>query len=142
MSSARRRSLASWVQARLDRWWDSKEAPLPAVELQDPTLSVFDDGVAELFRDGQLHGHLFTRREAFWSPGFGKSTRWSVYLRIVWLDGTRSSLEEDYGMRWALVPEIECGRLEHQGLVYGVRWLPCSAAQALRAEVGDVLHHP
>lgn len=143
MIRARGRRLASWANGVLDRWWERKEAPQPAPELQDPNLAAFDDGVAELFREGCLQGHLHTRREPFWSPGFGNSTRWSVYLRIVWLDGSRSSLQEDYGPRWGTVVEVEAGQLEFDGSVYDVRWLPPDSAHAVREGAGDdVLYYP
>ena len=99
----------------------------------DSALDVFDRGCLVLRRGGHVAGHLATLLSTFWSPGRPLTLQDRVWFVVVWDDGERESLIEDYPP-WSYVTEIQAGVLvwesgPHQG-AYTVAWLSDGEAAA------------
>ncbi|MGQ0842740.1 MAG: hypothetical protein ACT4QF_01265 [Sporichthyaceae bacterium] len=92
----------------------------------DPDLTPFDDGFAELRRDGGIRGRLRTTVGTFWSPSRPLSRRSWVWFDVVWSDGTRENPFEDYPP-WTYVTEVLEGHFDWEGTThageYEVVWL-------------------
>lgn len=111
----------------------------------DPSLDLFRDGLAILSVDGEFAGHIATEVGKFW--GFSRlcGLQWDVRMVVVWADGTKTNLVEDYPP-WSYVTEMKAGYLDwingpvtarHQR--YDVRFLPSDEARASRDRLGITL---
>ena len=90
----------------------------------DPALGAFREGIATLFLNGVLAGHVATVVEPMWAP-FRRQER--VWLMVTWADGSRGGITEDYE-EWTSVQELREGHLswpcdEVGSVDYEARWL-------------------
>lgn len=108
----------------------------------EPALAPFRGGVAILRRDDKFCGHIASEVSQFQArPRNG----WWVWFVILWVDGTKDRLIEDYAP-WTYVTEMQQGFIDYAGGmlmmdktragVYDVEWVPVSEAARVRAEVG------
>ena len=107
----------------------------------DPALDPFRGGVAVLRRDGELAGHVATQVGTFWAPfSFSRRRQWWVWFIVVWANGDREPLDEDYPP-WTVVREMSSGTFSweeddaHRG-EYTVEWLPEEARQKALVALG------
>lgn len=82
---------------------------LPDYVPRDPTLSIYDHGVAELRVAGELRAHLACVVEEMTMPA-GQPWPWFV---VVWPDGSKDPAFEDYGPKWCTVSELDEGFIIH-----------------------------
>jgi len=89
----------------------------------DPALDVFREGIAALFLNGVLAGHVATIVEPMWAP-FRRQER--VWLLVTWANGRRDRIGEDYEP-WTYVRELRDDHLvwpSDEGEVdFEARWL-------------------
>jgi hypothetical protein len=105
----------------------------------DPSLDIFDQGIAVLRRGDEIAGYVVTKLSTMWAPSPPFTRQDWVWLVIVWANGTRERPIEDYPP-WTIVNEIQGGILswgegDHQG-TYDVEWVPDSQRQEVRAVLG------
>jgi hypothetical protein len=106
---------------------------------RDPALDVFDRGCLVLRRDGDVVGHVATSLGTFWSPARPLTIQQQVWLVLVWADGEREPIIEDYPP-WSVVAEINDGVFTwddgpHSG-TYSAAWLPEGQREAKWTELG------
>jgi hypothetical protein len=116
--------------------------PIPKRPEPDPTLDPFDDGLAVLYRDGAVAGHIATSLGTFWSPFQPFSRHWWVWAVVVWNDGTKERSEEDYAP-WTFVADMTSGTYEWAGPtddprtgIYSIEWVPEEEARHVRDQLG------
>ncbi len=110
-------------------------APTP-----DSTLDPFRGGVAVLFSNGDLAGHLAASVGTFWSPSRPLSRQWWVWFIVVWSDGVRERPFEDYPP-FSVVEEIVSGTFTWEeagphGGSYTVEWVPAGEREGVLADLG------
>ncbi|WP_460705103.1 hypothetical protein [Myceligenerans halotolerans] len=98
--------------------------------------------MAILRRDGEFRGHIASKVSQFWGRPRNK---WWVWFVIVWADGSKDRLIEDYAP-WTYVKEMQQGFIDYAGGmlmmdktrigVYEVDWVPASDAVRVRTELG------
>lgn len=102
----------------------------------DPALDGFREGVASLWHEDELAGHVATVVEAMWAP-FRRQAQ--VWILVTWADGRREPIYEDYEP-WTSVAELEMGHLllsTPQGDIdFDARWLEGKSREAAWARFG------
>ena len=78
--------------------------------LPDPAMSVFDRGIGELRFAGELVGHLAS---ALGEMGFFEPRQPWPWFLVIWLDGSREPIFEDYGPEWLTVKELDEGHFHY-----------------------------
>lgn len=109
----------------------------------DPELEPFRDGMAVLRSDdGEVAGYLSTTLDEFWSPGRPLTWQQCIWYEVIWADGRRERVEEDYPP-WTLVNEVRQGRVELEvggepatAETYSVEWLKGDARVKARRTHG------
>jgi hypothetical protein len=107
----------------------------------DPDLDPFRGGVAVLRRDGDVAGHVATQVGTFWAPlSFSRRRQWWVWFIVVWANGDREPLGEDYPP-WTVVGEMLSGTFcrghdDAHGGSYTVDWLPEEARHETLSALG------
>jgi len=99
--------------------------------LHDKALDPFRDGVAELRLGEEIHGHVATSVEHFWSPGRPLTMQERVFLKVTWADGRSVEVIEDYPTWkhdkevWTVVDEMHDGVLvpNSHDTEYSITWL-------------------
>ena len=71
----------------------------------------YDHRVGVLSVDGEVRGHLACLVHQMTFPSRGP---WP-WFRVVWVDGRREPVFEDYGPGWWTIRELESGRFESFG---------------------------
>jgi hypothetical protein len=107
----------------------------------DAALDPFRGGVAVLWGDGQVAGHVATSVSTFWAPlSFSRRRQWWVWFIVFWADGHREPSDEDYPP-WTVVRDMQSGTFSceqedayHGG--YTVEWLPEKERQAMLSRLG------
>lgn len=108
-----------------------------------PDLEVFRDGIAVLrSNDGEIAGYLVTTLNEFWSPGRPLTWQQCVWYEVIWADGRRERVEEDYPP-WTLVDEVRQGRVELEvggvaatAATYLLEWMKGDARNKARETLG------
>jgi hypothetical protein len=106
-------------------------------ELDPATRDLLDRGAAELWRDGNLVGHVTTALEQGWGSGRPLGTQTFVWLLVTLDDGVPYVIE-DYPP-CATLPDVLAGRLAPQNSAegpYEVRWLEGTARGRAWNELG------
>lgn len=92
----------------------------------DPALDQFRQGIAGLFDEDTLVGHVATVVEPFWGLGAPVRIQERVWLLVTWIDGRREQLLEDYPP-WTSVTELREGHFvwpDPRGDIdFTTRWL-------------------
>ena len=92
-------------------------------------------------RDGEVAGHVATQVGTFWAPlSFSRRRQWWVWFIVVWADGDREPLDEDYPP-WTVVGEMLSGTFSRghddaHGGSYTVDWLPEEARHETLSALG------
>lgn len=79
--------------------------------LPDPKLHAYDHGLGTLSVGGEIRGYLAS---VVGRMAFPDKEPWPRF-RIIWLDGRKEPLFEDYGPGWWTVRELDVGTFEHHG---------------------------
>jgi hypothetical protein len=106
-------------------------------DLDPRTHALLDKGAAELWRNGQLAGHVTTRLEEGWGAGRPLGAQTFVWLLVTLDDGVRYVIE-DYPP-YATVPDALAGHLTPENAAesaYDVRWLEGPARERVWRELG------
>lgn len=139
-SSARRCAAARWwLDALLSRLLSGTMIGMALRRERDPELEPFRDGMAVLRSDnGEVAGYLWTTLDEFWSPGRPLTWQQCVWYEVIWADGRRERVEEDYPP-WTLVDEVRQGRVELEvggeaatAATYTAEWLEGDARDKVR----------
>lgn len=104
----------------------------------DPNIERFRDGLVSLHRGGDHAGYVATSLSTFATP-FSRQRQWWVWLIVIFNDGTRHNLIEDYPP-WTYVREMLDGYFDWQQSTadegpFSVKWLPPDQARLLRDEL-------
>lgn len=107
--------------------------PLPDAEIER-----FRDGMVALSRNGEHAGYVATSLGTF-TTLFSRQKQWWVWFVVVFDDGTRHNLIEDYPP-WTYVREMLDGHFDWEQSTadegpYDVEWLSPDEAARLRAEL-------
>lgn len=105
----------------------------------DPDIERFRDGLVSLRHAGEHAGYVATHVCTFTTPPFFRQKQWWVWLIVIFNDGSRHNMIEDYPP-WSYVREMLDGHFdwadsstdeEH----FTVEWLPPDEAKRLRGEL-------
>lgn len=104
----------------------------------DPDIERFRDGLVALYRDGEHAGYVATSLSTFVTP-FSRRKQWWVWFVVVFSDGTRHNLIEDYPP-WTYVRDMLDGYFDWEQSTadegpFSVEWMSPDEAQRLRAEL-------
>jgi hypothetical protein len=79
--------------------------------LPDPELRAYDHGVGVLTIAGEVRGYLAS---VVWRMTFPPRALWPWFV-VVWPDGKKERVFEDYGPGWWTVRELDAGFFDHHG---------------------------